>query len=342
MVIPDAVKKIAVLRANALGDFIVTLPAFQALRETFTNAEIILLGKDWHKSFLEKRPGPIDRVIVIPENHSDIFFETMHEEHFDIAIHFQGEGNISNPFINKLGATLTVGMRNEGAEKINFSIPYIHYQSEVSRYLEIVSLIGARTKIVEPILEVTHDKDEALKVAPHIKGKEFIVLHAGADDIRRRWPEENFIQLGRFLEKEGYDLVLTGTRKEAELVGRICSKLTKATNMCDKLSISGLAGLLAMSKLTVSSDTGPLHLARAVGTKTVGIYWAPNLLNWGPITRKKHRVAIAWNVPCPLCGIMPVTPWPFEPHTSTCKHEISFVNDVKVDEVLSNVLDLLK
>src|SRR2546430_14707651 len=60
------VRRIAVLRANALGDFIFALPALEALRAAYPQAEIVLLAKKWHATFLQGRPGPVDRVIVVP------------------------------------------------------------------------------------------------------------------------------------------------------------------------------------------------------------------------------------------------------------------------------------
>ena len=63
--VPD-IRKIAVLRANGLGDFIFALPALEALRVAYPEAEIVLLGKKWHANFLANRPGPVDRVIVVP------------------------------------------------------------------------------------------------------------------------------------------------------------------------------------------------------------------------------------------------------------------------------------
>ncbi|MEJ7682000.1 MAG: hypothetical protein WKG06_29940 [Segetibacter sp.] len=60
------IHKIAVLRANALGDFIVTLPALKAIRSTYPDAEIVLLGKPWHKEFLIEGRTPVDRVIIVP------------------------------------------------------------------------------------------------------------------------------------------------------------------------------------------------------------------------------------------------------------------------------------
>jgi ADP-heptose:LPS heptosyltransferase len=92
----------------------------------------------------------------------------------------------------------------------------------------------------------------------------------------------------------------------------------------------------------ISADTGPLHLARAVNTPTVGIYWAPNLINWGPVTRNIHRPVVSWNMACPYCGIVPNNPYPFEPQTAACKHEVSFVRDITVDEVLEAAGSILR
>src|SRR5690348_10443985 len=106
-------RKIAVLRANALGDFIFVLPALQALRERFPDAEIVYLGKKMHEVFLTGRPGPVDRVIVVPpypgvgeteDYEPDLiavqdFFKRMQEEQFDMAIQLHGGGHFSNPFL---------------------------------------------------------------------------------------------------------------------------------------------------------------------------------------------------------------------------------------------------
>jgi ADP-heptose:LPS heptosyltransferase len=63
--VPD-IHKIAVLRANGLGDFIFALPALEALRVAYPEAEIVLLAKKWHANFLANRPGPIDLLASYP------------------------------------------------------------------------------------------------------------------------------------------------------------------------------------------------------------------------------------------------------------------------------------
>ena len=57
------VRKIAVFRPNAVGDFVFSLSALHALRRAYPDAELVLLGLPWHAAFLADRPGPVDRVI---------------------------------------------------------------------------------------------------------------------------------------------------------------------------------------------------------------------------------------------------------------------------------------
>jgi hypothetical protein len=62
----EDVCKLAVLRANAIGDYLVSLPAIHALRAAYPAAELVLLGAGWHAGFLGGRPGPVDRCVPLP------------------------------------------------------------------------------------------------------------------------------------------------------------------------------------------------------------------------------------------------------------------------------------
>ena len=355
------VRKIAILRANALGDFIVTLPAIKAIKSLYPEAEIVLLGKPWHKEFLKYGRTPIDRVIVVPiskgiceednriedEQELNQFFVDMQQEEFDIVINFQGKGIAANPFIKKLGAKLTVGLSCPQAEKLDRSVNFYYYQSEVIRYMEVAELIGARTADLEPEIKVlkedTNEACQFIKQYQEKPEKSYIILNASGTDKRRVWPLEKFAQVGDILSQKDYQVIFTGNASERTLATSIITKMNcPAINACGDLSLGGLAGLLAKSSLVISSDTGPLHLARAVGAKTVGIYWAPNLINWGPLTRKNHRPVISWSLLCPKCGIIPNNPYPFEPKLPECDHPVSFVRDVSVEEVMEQAYALLK
>jgi ADP-heptose:LPS heptosyltransferase len=351
----ERVRKIVVLRAGAIGDFLVTLPALQALKLAYPEAELILLGNPWQQEYLTPGRTPVDRVLV-PPPHPGIrdvlgytvapaeeahFIADLRAEQLDLAISFQGQGKSANPFLRSLGARITVGSRGQGAAPLDRWLPYYYYQSEVVRYLEIVGLVGARVYDLEPCVQVfTTDLMESQRVVTPTQP--YAVLHPGATDLRRRWPTAGFIDVGKALQERGLQVVVTGAGDEQPIVDAVINGLGKgAINACNKLTLGGLTGLLAQSQLVVSNDTGPLHLARAVGAKTVGIYWLPNLLNWGPLTRLRHRPCIAMDLVCPHCGTRPVDPWPFEPHLPSCAHEVSFVRNVTVADVLREVDTLL-
>jgi hypothetical protein len=78
-----------------------------------------------------------------------------------------------------------------------------------------------------------------------------------------------------------------------------------------------------------------------VQASTIGLYWAPNLINWAPLTRSIHHPVVSWNMQCPLCGVIPNNPYPFEPKNG-CTHEVSFIKDISVEEVLNTAKLLLK
>ena len=69
----DAVRRIAVVRANGIGDYCFAVPAFAALRAAYPEAEIVLLGKSWHADFLHGRPGPVNRAEPSNANTLDQF-----------------------------------------------------------------------------------------------------------------------------------------------------------------------------------------------------------------------------------------------------------------------------
>lgn len=345
--VPD-VGTIAVLRANGLGDFILSLPALEALRAAYPNATITLLGREWHAELLAGRPGPIDRVVPIPvargvgappesaEDPSALarFFAAMAAERFDLAIQMHGGGRYSNPFTRRLGARLTVGLRAPEAEPLDRWLPYVYWQPEIPRYIELVGLVGAPVVTLEPRLRVLERDLAASRAVAPDSPEPLVVLHPGVTDERRRWPAEKFAAVGDALAAAGCRVAITGTPPEAGIAAKVAARMrAPAINACGRLSLSGLVGLLARAALVVSNDSGPRHLAEAVGVPTVGIYWCGNLLNSGPLTRARHRAVASWRLECPVCGLNCLQ--------AQCKHQVSFVAEVAVSDVVTAAMDLL-
>ncbi|HXV92217.1 MAG TPA: glycosyltransferase family 9 protein, partial [Pseudonocardia sp.] len=113
------------------------------------------------------------------------------------------------------------------------------------------------------------------------------------------------------------------------------------TDLTGRTELGVLAGVLARCAVLVADDSGPLHLARAVGTATVGLYWAGNAITAAPPTRARHRPLLSWTVHCPECGT-DCTPagFPARPGEG-CDHRPSFLDQIPVAEVVAETLDLL-
>jgi ADP-heptose:LPS heptosyltransferase len=347
------VRKIAVLRANAIGDYIFALPALDALRAAYPQAEIVYLGQPWHEQFLSGRPGPIDRVIIVPrskgvredretpgeEDSAEVFerfWAAMKVEGFDLALQMHGGGRNSNPFLLKLGARFAVGLRTPDAPELDRWVPYVYWQHEIPRFLEVVSLVGAQAVTLEPHLALTPaDLREADQLVPQERGELLVAMHCAVGDPRRRWPAGKFAAVGDALAERGAQVLLTGAGFDEEIINEVASGMRhEPMKLAGRLSLGGLAGLLSRCAVMVSNDSGPLHLAHAVGAKTVGIYWCGNLVTAGPLTRSRHRPHPSFELTCSACGANIIY--------APCSHQVSFVDCVTVDEVQESALALLE
>ena len=354
MPVVPRVDRIAVLRASWLGDLVLALPALAALRVAYPGAEITYLGAPWHPELLDGRPGPWDRVVVVPpypgvpdgrarsrdtpEAHT--FLAERRRQRYDLAVQLHGGGG-SNPLVAALGARVSVGARDSGALPLDRWLSYTGTQHEVLRCLEVVELVGAEPVGLAPRLAgVPGDAalaDAALAdaVLPPGTGR-LVALHPGARDPRRRWPPESFAAVADALAAEGTVPVLVGRgaddRAAADAVLRAAR--SPVMDLVDRLSLPGLVGVLDRCCLVVADDSGPRHLAEALGTPTVGIFLERNLLNAGPLLRRRHRVSVASGATCPVCGA--------DETRARCGHDASLVAGIAVPEVLAHALDLLR
>ncbi|HEY1010851.1 MAG TPA: glycosyltransferase family 9 protein, partial [Daejeonella sp.] len=168
------------------------------------------------------------------------------------------------------------------------------------------------------------------------------IIHPGATDLRRRWPAENFGHIADHLIEQNFLVCLTGTASETKTVARVLEHSRRQShilNFCGRLNLKGLTGLLSMADILVSNDTGPLHLARALQTRTIGIFWCGNSITGMSMTSNIHRSLISWVFQCPLCGLSFKE---FEKERSAgCTHCTSFVSDISIDEVKASLQDII-
>ena len=345
----DDVSRIVVLRGGGLGDLIFAVPAMAALKAAYPASRITLLGTPIHKALLGAVESPVDEVVVLPfaegvrpgeedTGELDRFFADMRARHFDGAVQLHGGGRYSNPFLLRLGARHTVGTRTADAASLERTVPYLYYQHEPLRALEVAGFAGAFPVDLEarlapsppaaPCQAGSGDGDQPL-----------VVIHPGATDPRRRWPAAKFAELAAACAADGSRVVIIGDSSEQELAAEIASRAASPSvhSAAGELDMAGLVALLAEAGVVVANDSGPRHLAQALGVPTVGIFWAGNVINAGALGRSLHRVHASWVTACPTCGIdVTQVGWT----APRCVHDDSAVAGIGVTEVYEDVRSL--
>lgn len=349
------VRRIALLRAGGLGDLLFAVPALQALMAAYPEAEVTLLGAAVARDLLPGREGGPHRVRVLPPvpgvgaepgaaadaGAIERFVAEQRDEAYDLAVQLHGGGRFSNPFLLSLGARHTIGTRTDDAAPLERTVDYVYYQHEMLRGLEVAGLAGAVPVALEPRLG-TSERERAEAAERCGADRPVAVIHPGATDPRRRWPAERFAAVAAALVGAGARVVLIGDGADAHLCGGIAHAVRasgdRVLDLSGALDLAALAGVLAHAAVMVGNDSGPRHLAQAVGARTAAVYWFGNVVNAGPLGRGRHRVQLGWTTRCPVCGRDATqVGWTAE----RCAHDVSFVADVPVAAVRDDALRLL-
>ncbi|MDQ0118916.1 ADP-heptose:LPS heptosyltransferase [Pseudarthrobacter defluvii] len=345
----DDVSRIVVLRGGGLGDLLFAVPAMAALKAAYPASRITLLGTPIHKALLGAVESPVDEVVVLPfaegvrpgeedAGELDRFFADMRARHFDVAVQLHGGGRYSNPFLLRLGARHTVGTRTADAASLERTVPYLYYQHEPLRALEVAGFAGAFPVDLEARLEPSPPAAPS-QVDGGDGDQPLVVIHPGATDPRRRWPAAKFAELAAACAADGSRVVIIGDSSEQELAAEVASRAASAAvhSAAGELEMAGLVALLAEAGVVVANDSGPRHLAQALGVPTVGIFWAGNVINAGALGRSLHRVHASWVTACPTCGIdVTQVGWT----APRCVHDDSAVAGIGVTEVYKDVRSL--
>jgi lipopolysaccharide heptosyltransferase II len=174
---------------------------------------------------------------------------------------------------------------------------------EVERQLALVATVGASTPAPGLSLRVpaaAARSAEARLVALGLDGtRPWVALHPGASAPSRRYPPEAFARVARLLHDDGLEICFVGAAAEQGLVDGIRAAMGRPSrSLAGETSLAELAAVLARAPLLVANNSGPVHLAAAVGTPVVDLYALTNPQHtpW----RVPHRVLSA-DVPCRWC-----------------------------------------
>ncbi|HLX59537.1 MAG TPA: glycosyltransferase family 9 protein [Ktedonobacteraceae bacterium] len=313
-------RRIAIFRALQLGDLLQAVPALRAIRAGFPGAEITFIGLPWARSFVQRFQRYIDRFVefvgfpgipeleFIPERTAR-FIDAQRRYGYDLAIQMQGSGGVANRFICALKAGVTAGYyQGESSEGLTIGAPYPDNQPEVYRNLGLAQLLGCRACVPElefPLYDSDYAEAAALlHIFPHA-ARPLIGLHSGARPPARRWPTAYFASVADELVRLfGAQIILTGGTDETEIVHSTEEQMTtQPINLAGKTSLGGLAALINKLDLFISNDTGPAHLAYAVGTPSITIFGPADYRRWAPLNQELHRI-VRHPVVCSPCSYL--------------------------------------
>jgi len=304
----DEVKKIAVFRALQLGDLLCSIPAIRALRQGYPNAEIALVCLPWAKFLAERFPAYFNSFIAfpgypgLPEQTFDprtfiSFLERVQQQHFDLSIQMNGNGIIANPLVELFGARFMAGFYKQGQylPNNNYFIEYPNHLPEIERHLQLMQHLGVKandTQMEFPLLEKDHrDLEEAnLGLTP----KQYVCIHPGSRGEERRWAPEYFAALADYCIEQGFKVVVTGTKDEADIVKNVINHMKhQPINAAGKTTLGAVGVLIKNTYALVSNCTGVSHIASALKTRSIVISLDGEPQRWAPLNKELHTT-IDW------------------------------------------------
>ena len=309
-------RRIAIIRALHVGDLLLAVPAFRSLRAGFPEAEITLIGLPWAGWFVDRYAAYIDRFVefagypgiieveVDPERVAH-FLAEQRAYGYDLVIQMHGNGSASNPFALDLHAPATagcyIGQRPRG---LTIARPYPDGAPEILRNLAVSQVLNCPdtgTWLEMPIGPGERERAADLLGVHATTAAPIVGLHPGARPPARRWPAASFAAVGDRLAEAGARIVLTGGPGEEDTVADVAARMAHpALNLAGRTTLGDLAAVIASLDLFVSNDTGPAHIAEAVGTPSVTIFGPADPYRWGPLDQAQHRI-VREPVPCSPC-----------------------------------------
>ena len=284
---PSGRPRILILKPSSLGDIIHALPAVHLIRQRYPQAHLAWLVNTAFISVLKHCPV-LDEIIPFPRHEYrrlPALIRHLRRARYDIVVDLQGL--LRSGLLAALsGAPRRIGL-SDARECAGFfhneviSVPRIH---AVDRYLRAAVHLGGAAGPVE----------FPLGLAAGGRSEEFLAINTSARWPTKLWGDDKFAELIRQLPQDR--VILTGSAAEADRIGRVAQG---CRNLAGKTDLFELAGWYRRCAVVVTNDSGPMHLAAAVGTPVVAIFGPTDPALTGPYG-KGHTV-LRVTLPCAPC-----------------------------------------
>ena len=329
-------RAILIVRLGAMGDIIHALPVAAALRARFPDARLDWVVDERHLGLLELVPV-VDRRIVLRTRSASLrrqvmeLRRTLTRESYDIAIDVQGL--LKSAVVARLsGARRILGFTaphlRERAARVFYTETHDPGDTAhvIEKNLTLAGSLGADVSRIRVPLQVP--PSAALDAVRHRHSAagagSFVVLNPGAAWPNKRWPPDRFGAVAQWLRRaHGLNSVVTWGPGDETMAAAVVEGSSGAAELAPSTSIADLIAIVREAALMVSGDTGPVHLAAAVGTPVVGIYGPTDPVRNGPWSVDDVTVSRFT-----ACGCR---------HKRRCRVARWCLDDISVDDVVAAI-----
>jgi lipopolysaccharide heptosyltransferase II len=311
------------VRLDAMGDVLMTTPALRALKEGRPGRRLTLLTSPAAAPLVPLLPQ-VDAALIYeapwmkatpprPDSRPDwALIDQLRQGSFDGAVIFTVYSQ--NPLPAALLCLLAdIPRRLAHCRENPYQLlthwvrevePHERVRHEVCRQLDLVAAIGCSTRDQRLALQLPlAARRRARQLVRRCRlgcGQPWALIHPGASAPSRRYPAELFARAADLLVGEhGVEVVFAGGASEVELVQSIRGQMTgRSHSLAGRLELAELAALIEAAPVLIANNSGPAHLAAAVGTPVVDLYALTNLQHapWGVAHRLLYH-----DVPCKNC-----------------------------------------
>jgi len=342
-----AVREIVAVKFWGIGNAALLLPVLRGLKARYPGARLTVVTLRGNEPLFE---GVADRALAVrmtPVSGACLDLlraaGTLRASRPDLALDFEHYVRASQALLHLSGARQVIAFDTKGLRRAALAdvrVPYDDTRHTGESYLDLARAAGARERAYRPG-GLAVDPSAAARVEgwcrlrgvpPH----PLVILHPGSGDNfhGRRWPTRRFGLVARRLVDEAKAVVaVTGGRGEAALAREVMEASERDVwDLSGRLDLKELVALLARARLLVSNDSGPVHLASALGVPVLGLYGPNSPALYGPLSQ--GSVAFYDAPPCSPC----ITNFNYK--TSRCRNPVC-IAAIDAEPVVRAALSLL-
>ena len=347
---PTAPRRILLLRLERIGDLLMALPGIAAVREVAPEAAIDLVVGSWNEALARAIPT-VNRVETLDapwlaRGEAKVEPASVRQRSrewrrrgYDLGINFEPDIR-TNLLLAAAMPAWTAGYRSAGGgalldEALDYAVTA--HTADNARRL-VAQVFGKETAAPRtPLLAIPEEHRRAAQALIGGAARPLVALHTSGGRAIKQWEPQRFAEVARALAVDrGATILLTGSTSDRPLVEIVKAAVPPraVVDAAGQMDLLTTAALLAESELLITGDTGPMHLAHAVGTPIVAVFGPSDPRRYAP--RGPLDRVIRVDLPCAPCNRIRLPPARCQGRTPDC---LALVSSDRVLEAATDVLD---